>query len=441
MASIRDDQFNRLSALKPARTAEPKRKRQDPATPGYSTAIPQSAEHLARLVGASPQKTRFGEHLALRRWFSDPPPCDVALPSVRLIAPGAPEEAADPRNWLFLDTETTGLSGGTGTYAFLIGIAWWDAGGLEVEQFFMRDHSEEHSVLIALKERLAERRVLVTFNGKSFDWPLLETRYRMTRSISVKPPRAHLDLLHPARHLWRQRIGSVRLSELERHVLGRNRGSDIVSDLIPQIYFDYLRGGSVESLVPVFYHNQMDLVGLAALAGRVCSLLAAPESQSTDVLEIFGVSRICDQRGESARARDLYAHAIARELPQPADGTARAALARLAKREGDFARAISLWMDLRGATRVGLEAYVELAKYYEHRARQPLRAAELIDEALRELRRARTFGSASPDCTIGLRTELGKRMSRLQLKCGKPRASRLWPPDFTESRPGAGESK
>ena len=104
-----------------------------------------------------------------------------------LLMPDAPEEVADPEQWLFLDTETTGLAGGTGTYAFLVGLAWWEGGGLEVEQLFMRDYSEERSLLAALAERLAERPVLVTFNGKSFDWPLLETRYRMTRTI---PPPA-----------------------------------------------------------------------------------------------------------------------------------------------------------------------------------------------------------------------------------------------------------
>lgn len=204
---MNDDRFSRIAALKPARTranVEPR---------GYLSAIPEGAEHLIRLLGATLQKTRHGEHLSVRRWFSDTAPGDVTLPALRLIAPDAPEDAADQKNWLFLDTETTGLSGGTGTYAFLIGIAWWDAGGLQVEQFFMRDHSDEHSVLATLKERLAERRILVTFNGKSFDWPLLETRFRMTRSISPKAPSAHLDLLHPSRHIWRARIGSVRLSD------------------------------------------------------------------------------------------------------------------------------------------------------------------------------------------------------------------------------------
>jgi len=133
----------------------------------------------------------------------------------------------------------------------------------------VREYSEERSVLAALAERMSERPVLVTFNGKSFDWPLLETRYRMARTIPPPAPRAHLDFLHPARNLWRLRLGSVRLSQLERHVLGWDRGADIASELIPRIYVDFVRGGRAEPLVPVFLHNQMDLRGLAGLSGRI----------------------------------------------------------------------------------------------------------------------------------------------------------------------------
>src|SRR5437762_13108741 len=176
----------------------------------------------------------------------------------------------DPEKWLFLDTETTGLAGGTGTYAFLVGLAWWDAGGLQVEQFLMRDFTEEYSLLQELAEHVKERPVLVTFNGKSFDWPLLENRFAMTRSIAAPKLAAHLDLLHPARALWKLRLGSVRLVELERHVLdaprlGWHRENDVSSALIPQFYFDYLRGGPTEPLAAVVRHNQMDLRGLAAL--------------------------------------------------------------------------------------------------------------------------------------------------------------------------------
>src|ERR1700747_2025776 len=142
---------------------------------------------------------------------------------------------------------------------------------------------------------------------------------RMTRKISAPTPRAHLDFLHPARHLWRLRLGSVRLSELERHVLGWDRGADVLSGVIPQIYFDYLRGGSPERLVPVLNHNQMDLRGLAALFRHILSCLSDAEPRGQDGLERFGVSRICEKRGEHTRARSLYEKSIASILPRETD--------------------------------------------------------------------------------------------------------------------------
>jgi len=359
---------------------------------------------LGELLGAVCQRNRYGEHLVVRRWYTQPEACPAERDAVRLLAPDAPEEAADPEQWLFLDTETTGLAGGTGTYAFLAGVAWWDAGGLQVEQFFMRDHTEEHSLLVALGERLAERRVLVTFNGKSFDWPLLETRYRMTRQIRPHPPRAHLDLLHPARHVWRLRLGSVRLTELERHVLGASgsrpawsREGDIPSHLIPQVYFDYLRGGSAGPLAAVFRHNRMDLRGLAALAGKLLAMLAEPEAAQGDPLEVYGLSRLLRRRGECGRARQLYERVIAAGSSGEMARAARRELAALAKRDHDFTRAVSLWQELiddrrkRGACPAPdllchLEAFEQLAIYYEHHAREPERAAELTRNALAELR-------------------------------------------------------
>src|SRR5207253_9811494 len=124
----------------------------------------------------------------------------------------------------------------------------------------------------------------VALNGDSFARALLDTRYRMGRMIAVPIRHAHLDFLHPARDLWRLRLGSVRLSELERDVLGWNRGADLLSGMIPQIYFDYVRGGPPERLVPVLNHNQMDLRGLAALSSRILSLLSDAEHLGQDGL-------------------------------------------------------------------------------------------------------------------------------------------------------------
>jgi uncharacterized protein len=411
-----------------------------PRSRGFVAELPVGWGRLASLIGAETGVNKFGEHLVLRRWWEEPSAFETSLETLRLIAPGAPESAADLRNWLFLDTETTGLSGGTGTYPFLVGLAWWDGGGLQVEQFFMRDHSEEHSVLLALKERLAERPVLVTFNGKSFDWPLLDTRYRMTRAISVAAPEAHLDLLHPARHLWRLRLGSVRLAELEWHVLGKRREADVISELIPQIYFNYLSGGAPDPLVPVFMHNQMDLVGLAALAARMFSLLAGPEAAGADAFEFYGMSRICERRGDM-RARGLYTRAIAGELPRAVGRAARLALARLAKRQGDFELATSLWMELRGALPDGILAYEELAKYYEHRVGEPRRAADLMNEALAELRRARGARFLNPSQYAKARERFGHRLARLQGKVGGDTEAPLLETIGAESHGLVAESK
>jgi uncharacterized protein YprB with RNaseH-like and TPR domain len=382
--------------------------------------IPCDPARLSEALGATPKTNQYGEYLSVRCWCAQPPRYSPDLRALRLLLPEATDEMGDPEQWLFLDTETTGLAGGSGTYAFLVGMAWWEGGGLEIEQFFLREQSEERALLFAFRERIAERPVLVTFNGKSFDWPLLETRYRMSRKISVPNPQAHLDFLHPARNLWRLRLGSVRLSELERHVLGWDRGTDLLSGLIPQIYFDYLRGGPPERLVPVLNHNQMDLRGLAALSSRILSLLSDAETLGQDGLELFGVSRICEKRGEHTRARKLYEKSIASILPTETDRTARRSLARLAKREGDFDLACELWKDALGNTRHGYEAYEQLAIYYEHKARDPEQAQEIVRQALDELRRGLQVGDIAPGPFCEIKARFDRRGERLERKCRRP---------------------
>jgi len=434
-----NDPLSRLAALRPARQREFARTTETSRADG---------DRLGQLLGGEVRKNRYGEHLFLRHWYGAP---QMALPDARsislLLPQSAPAEkavieaACDPGRWLFLDTETTGLAGGTGTYAFLVGLAWWDGGGFEVEQFFMRDLDEEHSVLLELAERMGERPVLVTFNGKSFDWPLLETRYRMTRVIQPRAPLAHLDLLHPARQLWRLRLGSVRLRELEEHVLaperealGWSRHNDIDSALIPQMYFDYLRGGPAEPLRGVFRHNQMDLRGVAALAGKVIALLNQSEPPG-DPLELYGLSRLLNRRGERNRARQCYERVLTAGLPTAVERQAQRELAQIAKRERDYHRANALWEGLRkpaaraadGSPRgmtspeesqksleAAIEAAEQLAIYYEHGAKQPRRAAELTRSALRELRIGQRGGSIQTAKARRLETRLLHRLARLE---------------------------
>src|SRR6202030_1976482 len=293
---------------------------------------PHAEDSLSRLLGAGIATNRYGQHVLVRNWFSSPEYSEISDVSLELLSRGRDEALskrmraalADPSKWLFLDTETTGLAGGTGTYAFLIGLAWWDAGALQVEQFFMRDFGEEHAILHEVASRLAERPVLVTFNGKSFDWPLLENRFTMTRSIPVPRLAAHLDLLHPARAVWKLRLGTVRLVELERQVLdavrlGWNRQDDVPSSMIPQFFFCYLRGRSPLPLAGVVRHNAMDLRGLAALYTKLNSLLDCQHGDETEALDLFGLSRYLQRRGEPGKAESICLAARNRGLPLPFD--------------------------------------------------------------------------------------------------------------------------
>jgi uncharacterized protein len=389
------DKFSRLAALRPARIG--------PSRPAELRA-PDQEDAIARLIGAAVARNHFGEHLVLRNWFSTPEFVDPSAVSLELLSRTRDAELsrrtrhalADPSKWLFLDTETTGLAGGTGTYAFLIGLAWWDAGALQVEQLFMRDFTEEYSLLHELAARVAERPVLVTFNGKSFDWPLLDSRFTMTRTIPTPRLAAHLDLLHPARAIWRLRLGSVRLVELERHVLdvphlGWHREDDIASSLIPQYYFDYLRGGPADPLVSVLRHNQMDLRGLAALFGKINTLLASQKTDRDEVdsLDLFGLSRFLERRGDSHRAHVACSQALELGLPAEFRPRARRELALLAKRQGDHAAAAELWLELAADPQDGVLACEQLAIHYERRAKDSARATEFARLGLAKLQRMR----------------------------------------------------
>jgi uncharacterized protein len=299
-------------------------------------------------LGALVGRNRFGEYIAARQWYATPAIYEPDAQTVQLLLRSRTAgksfrtaHAANPEKWLFLDTEATGFIGGGGNLAFLIGLAWWESGGMQIEQLFMRDPGEEYSILSELARRLRERPVLVTFNGKSFDWPLLVSRFQMTRVIDIPALSAHLDFLHPAREIWKLQIGSVKLGHLEEHVLGAeslgwSRREDIDSALIPGIYFDYVCGRA-HRLEGVFRHNRMDLRGLAALAGRILQILssnheAAPKDE-LQALESYGLARFFGKRGHHGAARQHCQCALDAGLPSAIAAQARQELARFARRE------------------------------------------------------------------------------------------------------------
>jgi uncharacterized protein len=237
--------------------------------------------------------------------------------------------------------------------------------------------------------------------------------------------RAHLDLLHPARAVWKLRLGSVRLVELERHVLdaprlGWHRGDDVSSSLIPQFYFDYLRGGSPAPLTGVVQHNRMDLRGLAALFGKLNSLLGAGQSEETEALDLFGLSRYLQRRGEATMAESACVAARGRGLPAAYDAQARRELAQMAKRNGKHSEAAEIWQELLRDGESRSTACEELAIYYERRAKDFGKALEFARRGITEMRRQN--GSSKygmPQAGELRRTErLQKRISRLETRIG-----------------------
>jgi hypothetical protein len=343
----------------------------------------------------------------------------MGIDALRLISSDPVDLTCDCSQWLFLDTETTGLAGGTGTYAFLVGLAWWEEDGFVVEQHFMRDHGDEASLLCDIGEHLARRRVLVTFNGKSFDWPLLQTRFQISRAAKVTAPTAHLDLLYPARQLWRLSLKSVALAQLEQRVLQLDRGQDVPSEMIPQRYFNFLRGSPPEPVAEIFYHNRMDLCGLALLSLHINEMLSDPEKRSCSAGELFGISRMLQRRGEDHRAGRTYQRALDCGLPKAAERAAQKELAFLAKREQDYELSNALWEKLLDDSAGGLKAYEQLAIYYEHHAGFPQKAAEISREALMKLQNAFQAGRVPLHKYQQLHSSFQHRLNRLAGKMSK----------------------
>ncbi len=288
---------------------------------------------------------------------------------------------AAPEEWAFLDTETTGLSGGSGTCAFLVGVGRITREGFRVRQFFMRDYGEEASLLDSLTRHLAPFRVLVTYNGRAFDQPLLETRYRMNRA---RPPFArmeHLDLLFGARRLWKLRFESCRLVDLESQILGVERQGDVPGALIPYVYFEYLRTKHAARLLPVFHHNATDILTLACLAGIVPYAFKDPSSAPLKHgAEMAGIARWLREAGELEQALALFRRAIEAGLKDDLLFRTMWDIGMLERRMG--LSPVETWTNLascRNGYRV--RALGELAKHYEHREKDYARALEVTREA------------------------------------------------------------
>jgi len=316
-----------------------------------------------------------------------------------------------PARWAFLDTETTGLAGGTGTCAFLVGVGRISADGFHLRQFFMRDYGEESSLLWALARHLEEFDVLVTYNGKAYDQPLLETRFRMARQTPPFPRLRHLDLLHGARRLWKLRVESCRLVDLENRILGVEREGDLPGEMIPYVYFEYLHTKQAFRVVPVFHHNAIDILSLACLTGIVPFAFRSPgEAPLIHGADLVGLARWFLSSGGREQALGLMRRAVELGLPDDLLFRTLWETAALEKRLGRPAQALEILNDLASSRNpYRAAALEELAKHHEHRERDYAKALELVRAAI----------------AVADSVELRRREARLERRLTKPRPPRL----------------
>jgi uncharacterized protein YprB with RNaseH-like and TPR domain len=297
----------------------------------------------------------------------------VEAPLVASLALDPRLAGVDFRRVLYLDTETTGLAGGTGTVPFLVGLAWFEDRSLRVHQLFLRRLGEEAPMLRVLAERMAESSCLVTFNGKSFDWPLLRTRFVLNR-VPVPTELPHLDLLHCSRRVFKHRGSGTRLVQLEEHILGHRRVGDVDGALIPDLYFRFLRGGSSAALTPVLEHNANDLLLLAALLGELVRRFQSRRTEEEDPRDLLGFAGVAMRAGDYERAQ-AFAQAAAR-----GGGTvsveALTLASQLSRRAGNSEAAVGLLQQALTSARGAQAAPIHLAltKLYEHALKDPTRA-------------------------------------------------------------------
>lgn len=411
---------------------------------GYRNGAPQDLDRVADSLGGRRVKTAYGECLVIDRryesdrWHGDIKigDCEVAdLEKLRLLDPGLKIRGAGlsalPRT-IFIDLETTGLSGGAGTLAFLVGCGYFDLGAFQVRQFLLPSHSSERALLAAVAEFLDGADLIVTYNGKTFDVPVMETRWMFHRlempAIGGEDGVPHFDMLHPARRLWRNRTsddeGGCRLSTLERTLFDVRRVGDVPGMEIPARFFGFVRSGNPLPLEPVLEHNRIDLVSLAAVMARATKLTEQGHDACADNAEALSLGKIYERAEQFGRAEACYRRATQSSNPF----TKSDALYRLAvrlRRDRRFADAAAAWRELIELTepramrrgqlgelrKVAVEA---LAIHQEHREKDLIGARELALASLEE---------------SGVRAEnVRHRLARLDRKLSKRQDAQLFTP-------------
>ncbi|MFO7980209.1 MAG: ribonuclease H-like domain-containing protein [Candidatus Aminicenantes bacterium] len=295
-------------------------------------------------------------------------------------------EDRDLSTALFIDLETTGLSGGTGVVPFNVGMGYYRDGKFWIGQYFLGDLSEEERMIKDLSRFFKDMKFesVVTYNGKAFDIPLLETRFIMHRTPFELTSIPHLDFLFPARSLWRHKHESCRLSHLAHEVVQTYRDEDIPSAEIPWRYFQYLQTGNYDLIEPILYHNAEDILSLLGVVIIGASIFTEGlEELTPDSMDFFGAGKVMERLGQSEEAVRFFTKALEGELPQELGLSTRRRLSLQFKRNEKFENAVLLWEEMASINEPCYDLLFslrELAMFYEHRKKKYEKALRYAEE-------------------------------------------------------------
>ena len=319
-------------------------------------------------------------------------------------------ETLDPRRILYLDTETTGL-GGSGTVAFLVGTGFLTDKGFEVHQFLLRDYPEEPYLLRHIAAGLGHFDVLCTFNGKTFDVPLLQSRFLMNRMDPTPLEIPHIDLLQMARRLWRLRLKRCNLGRLEEVILGKPRTDDLPGSEVPARFFSYLKTGQLSLLDDVLKHNVQDIASLCVLLNHMSDLYLHPEKINFPE-DVYSMGHALEKNHCYTEARRCYRLAQRGRM----SAEASTALARSYRRAGDLPEAVRVWQQMAATGRGGVMPLIELAKVAEHGQKDIPAALEYTRRAMVLLAEPSLSGG---DTVQSVKNELQYRYERLKRKASQ----------------------
>ena len=316
-------------------------------------------------------------HTAVYRPMEEfPGAMELSRDTLRMMTEMEFPDSFDPRRILYLDTETTGL-GGSGTVAFLVGMGFLTDERFEVHQFLMRDYPEEPFLLKHVAAELNRFDAVCTFNGQSFDVPLLESRLLMNRMDVSCLKKPHLDLLHLSRRLWKLRLGRCNLARLEEIILGEPREDDLPGSEAPARFFAYLKNRNFTLLEDILKHNAQDIASLCVLLNHMAELYIHPEKNRFSE-DSYSMGRALEKVRLPEKAQVCYRLASEGRM----GAAASSALARNYRRMGQLEEAVEVWEEMIRTGKGGTEPYVELAKYYEHVRKDYRQAMELTEQAM-----------------------------------------------------------